>query len=86
MCLQGDNNKKEIMKEIQLQKVYPLFSLRRLAKFFDCKTEDGKPATETIRDWWHSGKIPPPDCRISRKAIYWKYKTIMNFIDCGSTI
>jgi len=49
----------------------------------DCFAEDGKPATDTILEWWHSGRIPPPDCRISRKAVYWKPETIMNFIESG---
>ncbi len=71
------------IKNIQIEKVNPMFSLRRLAEFFDCYTEEGKPATDTILDWWHSGKIPPPDCRISRKAIYWLPTTIKNFIMSG---
>ena len=71
------------MNDIEINKINPLFSLRRLAEFFDCYTERGKPSTETIRDWWHSGKLPPPDFRLSRKAIYWKYETIMIFVNSG---
>ncbi len=66
--------------EIELHPTVPLFSLRRLAEYLDCFTEEGKPATDTILDWWHSGRIPPPDCRISRKAVYWKPETIESFI------
>ncbi len=49
--------------EIAVTATSPLFSLRRLAEYFDCYTEDGKPATDTVLEWWHSGRIPPvPKC------------------------
>jgi hypothetical protein len=78
----------EISSRIQntdLEKIQPVFSLRRLAEHFDCYTEDGKPATDTILDWWHSGRIPPPDFRISRKAIFWTPETIRAFIENGGS-
>lgn len=70
-------------KEVQINGVEPLFSLRRLAEYFDCRTADGKPATDTILEYWHSGRIPPPDVRLSRKAVYWKPETISAFINSG---
>jgi len=72
--------------EISISGVTPLFSLRRLAEFFDCIGDDGKPATETIRDWWHSGRLPPPDIRMSKKAVYWKPETIKNFVETGGSL
>jgi hypothetical protein len=72
--------------EIVISPTAPLFSLRRLAEYFDCYTEDGKPATDTVLEWWHSGRIPPPDLRISRKAVYWKPETIEIFIQNGGTV
>ncbi len=53
-----------------------LLSVRRLAEMFDV---DG----ETVIEWWHGGRIPPPDCRVSRKAIYWKPESIQAFIERG---
>lgn len=70
-------------REIEVTQTPALFSLRRLAEFFDCYREDGKPATDSVLDWWHSGRIPPPDVRISRKAIYWKPETIRAFVENG---
>ena len=52
------NPKPEKLQEVTLEPIKPLFSLRRLAEYFDCYTEDGKPATDTILEWWHSGRIP----------------------------
>ena len=75
--------KKNEIQNIKIEKIKPLVSIRRLAELFDCYTDKGTPATDTILDWWHRGKIPPPDCKISRKAIYWKYETIKSFIDSG---
>jgi len=72
--------------EIDISPTAPLFSLRRLAEYFDCYTEDGKPATDTVLEWWHSVRIPPPDLRISRKAVYWKPETIEIFIQNGGTV
>jgi len=72
--------------EISIAPEKPLFSLRRLAEYFDCLTEDGKPATDTIRDWWHSGRLPPPDVRMSKKAVFWKPTTIQAFIDGGGAL
>ena len=69
--------------EPKIEKIQPVFSLRRMAEYFDCYTENGKPATDTILEWWHSGRIPPPDIRISRKAIYWAPSTIRAFIENG---
>ena len=74
---------KNQVNKAKIESVKPMLSLRRVAVFFDCYTADGKPATDTVLDWWHRGKIPPPDCRISRKAVYWKYETIMNFVNSG---
>jgi hypothetical protein len=71
------------MDQAELEKVRPLFSLSRLAEYFDCFTETGKPATDTVLQWWHDGKLPPPDVRMTRKAIYWKPETIKAFIDNG---
>jgi hypothetical protein len=71
------------IQEIDVCSVKALFSLRSLAEYFDCFGEDGKPATETIRDWWHSGRIPPPDVRMSREAVYWKPETIRAFVENG---
>jgi hypothetical protein len=69
--------------KIRLLEAVPLFSLRRLAEFFDCFTDEGKPATDTVLQWWHDGKIPPPDLRVTRKAIYWKPETVKEFIENG---
>jgi hypothetical protein len=69
--------------EIKIVETTPLFSLRRLAEFFDCHTDAGKPATDTILQWWHDGKIPPPDVRLTRKAVYWKPETVKEFIANG---
>jgi hypothetical protein len=71
------------VEEIEVCGVRGLFSLRRLAEYFDCYTEDGKPATDSVREWWHAGKLPPPDVRLSRKAIYWKPETIRAFVESG---
>ena len=60
-----------------------LISIRKMAELFDLRNENNEPATETILQWWHSGKIPPPDVRLSRKAIYWKGQTIQVFINNG---
>lgn len=73
----------EPASEIKIDSVRPMFSTRRLAEFFDCKTAEGKPATDTVIDWWHSGKIPPPDCKISQKAVFWKPETIAAFVENG---
>lgn len=70
-------------KDIGLKTIDPLFSVRKLAEFFDCKSDDGSPATNTIIEWWHSARIPPPDLKLSRKAIYWKSETIKTFIENG---
>lgn len=75
--------KKPKPPEIALAPITPLFSLKRLAEFFDCCDRSGAPSTETILEWWHSGRIPPPDIKLSRKAIYWKPETILNFIEQG---
>ena len=77
---------KNKIPEIQILNLPPLFSTRRLAEYFDCKTADGAPASETIIEWWHSGKIPPPDCKVSKKAIYWKPETIYTFVESGGTL
>lgn len=69
--------------DIELKTIEPLFSIRKLADFFDCKSVDGTPATNTIIEWWHAGKIPPPDLKLSRKAVYWKPETIRSFIENG---
>jgi hypothetical protein len=69
--------------ELKITEIRPLFSLRRLAQFFDLYTEAGRPATDSILEWWHSGKIPPPDVRISRKAVFWLPETIDEFIRNG---
>jgi hypothetical protein len=53
-----------------------LFTVRRLAIYFDCTTEDGKPAVHTIFKWIRQGKLPPPDFRISQSAMYWRPETI----------
>jgi hypothetical protein len=71
------------VKEIDILPIKGMFSLRRLAEFFDCFDTSGRPCTETIREWWHSGKLPPPDVRISKKAIYWKPETIEIFVQNG---
>jgi hypothetical protein len=60
-----------------------LLSLKQMAELFDVQGRNGRPATETICQWWHSGRIPPPDIKISRKAIYWKKSTIDEFISRG---
>lgn len=70
----------EKIPEIGIVKVCPLYSLRRLAEYFDCYTNDGRPATDTILEWWHSGRLPPPDVRISRKAVFWLPETIEEFV------
>ena len=72
--------------EVEITGIAPLFSLRRLAEFFDCYTAEGKPATDSILEWWHSGRIPPPDVRISRKAVYWRPETIDSFIRTGGRV
>ena len=72
--------------ELKIEAVPPLFSLRRLAEYFGCFTDTGSPATDTIRDWWHSGKLPPPDIRMSKKAIFWKPETIKTFVDSGGVL
>jgi hypothetical protein len=77
---------KEKPVEIKITETRPLFSLRRLAEFFDCYTLDGRPATDSVREWWHQGKIPPPDVRITRKAVYWRPETIDEYIRNGGTL
>lgn len=72
-----------MIAEIQVDTVPSLFSLRGLARYFDCYDADGKPATDTIREWWHSGKLPPPDVQLSRKAVYWRPETIAAFVENG---
>ena len=72
--------------EIEIAKVRPLYSLRRLAELFDLYTEDGRPATDSVREWWHSGRIPPPDLRVSRKGVYWRPETIDEYIRNGGTL
>lgn len=72
--------------EPDLREVTPLFSLKRLAEFFDCRTETGEPNTETICEWWHAGRIPPPDLRMSRKAVYWKPETVKSFVENGGVL
>ena len=72
--------------EVRVEKVRGLFSLQRLAEYFDCFTEDGRPATDSILEWWHSGRIPPPDCRISKKAVFWKPETIESFVNNGGHV
>jgi hypothetical protein len=52
----------------------PLYSIRRLAEYFDC-------STYTLLELWHSGKIPSPDLKLSRKSVYWKPETIKSFIE-----
>jgi hypothetical protein len=42
------------LPEIEITNVRPLFSLRRLAQFFDLYTEDRRPATDSILEWWHT--------------------------------
>lgn len=74
-------NVKRMVKEIDLKEETPLFSTRRLAEYFDLKRDDGTWATETIVLWWHSGKLPPPDIKLSRKAVYWKPSTIKAFVE-----
>ena len=78
--------RKEKLIEINISETRPLFSTRRLAEYFDCYTQDGHPATDSIREWWHSGKLPPPDVRISRKAIYWRPETIDEYVRNGGTL
>ena len=94
MVEQCDNNK-EIIPTCSVTGIEPgqkilqkdyVFSTRQLAAFFDCYQNNGEPATETIRDWWYSGRIPPPDIRISRKAIYWKHETVLNFVNAGGLL
>jgi len=77
MVAEIDNDNCRIQDKRALKKDCVL-STRQLAEFFDCFQNNGKPATETIRDWWYSGRIPPQDIRISRKAIFWKHETILN--------
>lgn len=69
--------------DVKLETTEALYSIRRLAEYFDCRSEDGSPATDTILEWWHSGRIPPPDIKLSRKAIYWKPETIQTFVENG---
>ena len=69
--------------EVEMGSVSPMFSLRRLAEFFDLRSRGGRPGTATVREWWHSGKLPPPDVRMSRKCVYWKPSTIRRFVDSG---
>lgn len=64
------------MPDVIIQKIEPLFSTRLLATFYDTDQD-------TILDWWHSGRIPPPDHRISSRKIYWKPETIKNHVDNG---
>ena len=71
------------MQEIDITTTPAMFSLRRLAEFFDCMAENGRPCTDTVREWWHSGRIPPPDLRLSRKAVYWRPETIKAFVESG---
>jgi hypothetical protein len=54
-----------------------------MAEYFDCKSEDGSPATDTILKWWRAGKIPPPDLSLSQKAVYWKPETVKSFVENG---
>ncbi len=68
---------------LEITKVRALFSTRRLAQYFDCYDEEGKPCTQTILEWWHSGRIPPPDIRLSRQSVYWRPETIEMFIAGG---
>ncbi len=70
--------------EVKLTDITPLFSVRRLAEYFDCYKEDGTPSNDTILSWVRSGLLPAPDLRLSRKAIYWLPKTIHNYIQLGS--
>lgn len=77
------NSMPQKLPEIEITNVRPLFSLRRLAQFFDLYTEDGRPATDSILEWWHSGRIPPPDVRISRKAVFGLHETIDEFVRNG---
>ena len=72
--------------EVVIEPVRSLFSIRKLAEYFDCYSEAGKPSTDTILDWWHSGRIPPPDLKISRKAVYWKPSTIEIFVNNGGSL
>jgi len=72
--------------EITIVQVRPLFSLRRLAEYFDLYTKDGRPATDSVREWWHSGKLPPPDFRLTRKSVYWKPETIDEFVRTGGLL
>jgi hypothetical protein len=62
--------------EVKIKEVSPLFSIRRLAEYLDCQPD-------SILEFWHSGRIPPPDVRLSRKAVYWKPETISAFINSG---
>lgn len=61
----------------------PLLSLRFMAELFDCIKKDGSPATNTILEWCRSGRLPPPDLRLSRKKMFWKPETINRFVDAG---
>ena len=57
------------MLDVMVEKIEPLFSTRRMAEYFDVDQD-------TVLDWWHAGKIPPPDHRMSARKIYWKPETI----------
>lgn len=70
-------------EKIIINEVEPVFSIRKLAEYLDFHKSDGKPATDSVLELWHSGRIPPPDFRITRKAVYWKVQTIKNFIENG---
>lgn len=65
------------MREVAMEPAKkPLYSPRRLAQYFDVPQD-------VIIDWWHSGKLPPPDVRMSRKSIYWLPETIESLVLSG---
>jgi len=55
--------------EIKIEPVQPLFSVRRLAEYMDV-------SEYTVLRWWHSGRVPPPDLKITRKNVYWFPETV----------
>ena len=69
------------IQEIDITALPPMFSIRRLAEYFGYYNAAGQPSTQTIINWWHTGRIPPPDFRLSRKAVFWRPETILAFVD-----
>jgi predicted DNA-binding transcriptional regulator AlpA len=57
----------------------PLLSPRSLAEY--CRVPE-----DTVQKWMRQGRLPPPDVRLGKRLVRWRWETIKERIDSGQLL